>query len=89
MPFQNITKDSIWNNWQDAIKDELINYLTNYNEELEVRGAIDDLIQSKGLTNYALITPFVARAIAKKLDANVFISGSIKQAGDKIRVNAQ
>jgi tetratricopeptide (TPR) repeat protein len=89
MPFLNITKDSIWNNWQDGIKDELITYLTNYNVELEVRGAIDDLIQSKGLTNYASITPSVASAISKKLDANVFISGSIKQAGDKIRINAQ
>ncbi|MCX6262392.1 MAG: tetratricopeptide repeat protein, partial [Bacteroidia bacterium] len=91
MPFLNITKDSIWNNWQDGIKDELINYLTNYNEELEVRQtqSINGILQSKGLTNYASLTPSIANAISQKLDAKVFVYGSIKQAGDKIRVNAQ
>jgi TolB-like protein/Tfp pilus assembly protein PilF len=91
MPFQNITKDSIWNNWQDGIKDELINYLTNYNEELEVRQSqsINGILQSKGFTNYASLTPSIASAISQKLDAKVFVYGSIKQAGDKIRVNAQ
>jgi TolB-like protein/Tfp pilus assembly protein PilF len=90
MPFQNMTNDTTWNIWQDGIKDELINYLTN-SEELRViqTESINHLIQSKGLTNYASITPSVASGISKRLDANVSITGSIKQAGDKIRVNAQ
>ena len=44
---------------------------------------------SRGLTNYTSLTPSVAGTISRKLDANVFISGSISQAGATIRVNAQ
>ena len=51
--------------------------------------SINSLLQSKGLTNYASITPSVASTISQKLDANVFIYGSIKQAGAIIRLNAQ
>ena len=90
MPFLNMTNDTTWNIWQNGIKDELITHLTN-SKELKVRQteSIDYLIQSKGLTNYAPITPSIAHAISRELDADVFISGSIKQAGDKIRINAQ
>ena len=90
MPFQNMTNDTIWNVWQDGIQDKLITSLSN-SEELKVRQteSINSLIQSKGLTNYASITPSVASTISQKLDANVFIYGSIKQAGATIRVNAQ
>jgi AraC-like DNA-binding protein/TolB-like protein/tetratricopeptide (TPR) repeat protein len=91
IPFQNMTNDTIWNIWQNGIKDELINYLTNYSEYLSTRQAesVDNLTESIGFTNYTSITPFLARAISRKLDANLFITGSIKPAGDKIRVNAQ
>jgi len=90
MPFQNMTNDTIWNVWQDGIQNELITSLTN-SEGLKVRQieSITGLIQSKGLTNYASITPSVASTLSQKLDANIFIYGSIKQAGNIIRVNAQ
>jgi TolB-like protein/Tfp pilus assembly protein PilF len=90
MPFQNMTNDTTWNVWQDGIQNELINYLTN-SEDLKVRQteSINNLIQSKGLANYALLTPTIASNISQKLDANVFIYGSIKQIGTTIRVNAQ
>jgi tetratricopeptide (TPR) repeat protein len=90
MPFQNMTNDTTWNVWQDGIQNELITSLTN-SEELKVRqtGSINNLIQSKGLTNYASITPSVASNISQKLDANVFIYGSIKEVGNTIRINAQ
>jgi tetratricopeptide (TPR) repeat protein len=90
MPFQNMTNDTVWNVWQDGIQNELITSLTN-SEELKVRQteSINSLIQSKGLTNYASITPSVASTISQNLDANVFIYGSIKQAGATLRVNAQ
>lgn len=90
MPFQNMTNDTIWNIWQDGIQNELINNLTN-TEELKVRQteSITRLIQSKGLTKYTSITPAVASSISQKLDANIFIYGSIKKAGAIIRVNAQ
>jgi TolB-like protein/Tfp pilus assembly protein PilF len=90
MPFQNMTNDTTWNVWQDGIQNELITSLTN-SEELKVRQteSINSLIQSKGLTNYASITPSVASTISQKLDANVLIYGSIKKAGATIRLNAQ
>ena len=90
IPFQNMTNDTTWNVWQDGIQNELITYLTN-SEELKVRQteSINDLLQSKGLTNYASITPSVASKISQKLDANIFIYGSIKQVGTTLRINAQ
>ena len=36
MPFQNMTRDSIWDIWQDGIQDELISQLSN-SQELAVR----------------------------------------------------
>jgi tetratricopeptide (TPR) repeat protein len=90
MPFQNMTNDTIWNVWQDGIQNELITSLTN-SEGLKVRQieSITGLIQSKGLINYASITPSVASTLSQKLGANIFIYGSIKQVGNTIRVNAQ
>ena len=90
MPFQNMTNDTTWNVWQDGIQNLLITSLSN-SEELKVRQpeSINGLLQSKGLTNYASITPSVASSISQKLDANVLIFGSVNQAGSTIRVNAQ
>ena len=90
MPFQNLTNDTIWNVWQDGIQDILITSLSN-SEELKVRQreSVTSIFRSKGLTNYASITPSVASTVAQKLDANVFVYGSIKQAAAMIRVNAQ
>jgi TolB-like protein/Tfp pilus assembly protein PilF len=90
MPFQNMSNDTTWNVWQDGIQNELITSLTN-SEELNVRqeGSINSLIQSQGLINYASITPAVASNISQKLDATVFIYGSIKEVGGTIRINAQ
>jgi tetratricopeptide (TPR) repeat protein len=90
LPFQNMTNDTTWNVWQDGIKDELINYMTNF-KELRVSQSelITTLIHGKGLTSYDLITPSVASEVSEKLDANVFVTGSIKQADNSIRINAQ
>jgi TolB-like protein len=90
MPFQNMTNDTIWDVWQDGIQINLITSLSNNPEELQVRQteSITNILQSKGFTNYASITPSVASTISQKLDANVFISGSINQSGSTIRLNA-
>jgi tetratricopeptide (TPR) repeat protein len=90
MPFQNMTNDTTWNVWQDGVQVNLITSLSN-SGELKVRQieSISGLLQSKGLTNYASITPSVASKISQKLDANIFIYGSIQQAGSTIRLNAQ
>ena len=90
MPFQNMTNDTTWNIWQEGIQDNLITSFSN-SEELKVRQAesINKLIQSKGLTNYASVTPSVASSISQKLDANVLVCGSLNKAGATIRLNAQ
>jgi tetratricopeptide (TPR) repeat protein len=90
MPFQNMTNDTIWNVWQNGIQNELITSLTN-SEEIKVRQleTINSVLQSKGFTNYASITPSIASIISQKLDANIFIYGSIKKADSIIRINAQ
>jgi tetratricopeptide (TPR) repeat protein len=90
MPFQNMTGDTTKKFWQEMIQDNLITLLSN-SEELKVRQteSINLLIQSKGLTNYASITPSFAGNISQKLDANIFIYGSIKEIGSTIRLNAQ
>jgi tetratricopeptide (TPR) repeat protein len=91
MPFQNFTNDTIWNIYQLGIQDNLINYLSNNPEELQVRQteSIINILKSKGFTNYASITPSVASTISQDLDANVFIYGSLNQSGSTIRLNAR
>ena len=58
---------------------------------MEVRQAesISSLLEGKGFYNYASITPSAASTISKKLNAKVFVIGSIKKDGEKIRLNAQ
>ena len=89
-PFQNMTNDTTWNVWQDGIQSLLITTLSN-SEELKVRQpeSMTGLLHSKGITNYASITPSVARTLSQNLEANVFIYGSVNQAGAIIRLNAQ
>jgi tetratricopeptide (TPR) repeat protein len=91
MPFQNMTNDTIWNVWQDGVQTNMVTSLSSSVEELRVRQteSITRILQNKGLTNYASITPSVAGTISQKLDADVFISGSINQSGSTIRLNAQ
>jgi tetratricopeptide (TPR) repeat protein len=90
MPFHNMTSNPGWDVWQDGIQDILITSLSN-SEELKVRQAesINSLIHGGGLANYASITPSLAGSISQKLDANVFVYGNIKQAGNILRLNAQ
>jgi tetratricopeptide (TPR) repeat protein/TolB-like protein len=90
MPFQNLTGDTIWNIWQTGIQNELTTFLTN-SEELKVRQTelVNKLIQVKGFTNFASITPSFAGTISQQIDATVFVYGTIKKAGSTVRVNAQ
>lgn len=90
MPFQNTTKDTLWNVWQDGIQQSLTIYIST-SRELKVRQteSVNNLIQRKGLTNYNPITPADASKISQKLDANVLIYGCIMQVGGTIHVIAQ
>jgi tetratricopeptide (TPR) repeat protein len=91
MPFMNQTNDTLWNVWQSGIQNELIASLSSSPDELKVRQieSVKSLLRSKGVTNYASITPDIASTISQKLDANVFVSGNITQAGSIIRLNAR
>jgi len=90
MPFQNMTNDTILNVWEEGIQNDLISFLSNYKElkVLQIE-SINNLLQSRDFTDYTSISSSVASTISQKLDANVFIYGSIKQAGSTMRVNAQ
>jgi tetratricopeptide (TPR) repeat protein len=90
MPFQNLTNDTTKNFWQEMIQDNMITALSN-SEILKVRQieSITKLLQSKGFGKNASFTPAIANTVSQKLDANVFISGSINQSGPTIRLNAQ
>ena len=94
MPFQNMTNDTTLNIWQEAIQYNLTNFLSNYSDELKVSPteSIAGLLHKKGLDNYssyAAITSSVFRSVSHKLDADIFINGSINQSGSTIRLNAQ
>lgn len=90
MPFQNMTNDTVWNIWQNGIQDILMTSLSN-SAELIVRQteAVNSMVHSRNLNNYASLTPSVAGNISRKLDANIFIYGNIKKAGPAVRVYAQ
>lgn len=90
MPFQNLTGDTLKNFWQLMVQEGLINTLTN-SEELIVRQTESTyaLLHNTDLRNYASLTPAVAVNISRKLDAGVFIHGSISQIGTLIRLNAK
>jgi tetratricopeptide (TPR) repeat protein/TolB-like protein len=90
MPFQNMTNDTTKNFWQVMIQDNLINLLTD-SEELKVRQSesIISLLQNNNITNYASITPSIASKVSQKLDANIFVHGSINQIGTIIRLNVK
>lgn len=90
LPFHNMTNDTVMNVWQDGIQTCLITSLSNA-RELKVRQleTINGLLRSKGHTDYASITPSVAKSLSRDLDATVLIQGSISQADSIIRINAQ
>jgi tetratricopeptide (TPR) repeat protein len=90
MPFQNMTSDTTWDIWQGGIQNELIASLTN-SEELKVRQTetVNSILSSSGNTNYASITPSLAKGVSQKLEASVLIYGSINEAGNIVRINTQ
>ena len=90
MPFQNMTHDTIWNIWQEGIQIRLISFLAN-NRNLKVRQneIINKLLSSRNPTNYAGISPDIARKVSQKTDAKLYVNGSIKQAGSIVSIDAE
>ena len=91
MPFQNMTNDTTWNIWQNGIQDILITNLSNASDELSVRQieSVNRLVQNNGSDNYASITPTLGSTVSRKLNANLYVYGNIKQAGSILRIYAQ
>ena len=85
-----MTRDTSWNLWQGGIQECLISALSNY-KELKVRQkeSINALLESRGITQYASLSPGIAGNVSQKLDASLFIYGSIKQAGSTLRVDVE
>ncbi|MCK7460983.1 MAG: hypothetical protein MZU84_02395 [Sphingobacterium sp.] len=81
-----MTDNKIW----DAVQVNLISYLSTY-EELRVREKRQSALWSgnKGFRDLASITPAAASGISRKLDANVFVYGTVNNAGSTVRLNAQ
>jgi tetratricopeptide (TPR) repeat protein len=90
MPFQNMTNDTTWNVWQLGIQHRLISFFSN-TPEIKVRQkeVINTLIQNEGLAQYAALSPSIAGKISEKLDADIFIYGSLLKAGTEIQLDAQ
>ena len=91
MPFHNMTNDTLWNIYQEGIQENICAYLSNFSDALKIRQAesTNKIIQNNGFLNYSSITPTIAGHISAKLEAEIFVYGSIIKAGSKIRVNAQ
>jgi tetratricopeptide (TPR) repeat protein len=90
MPFQNLTNDATRNFWEVMVQDNLITSLSNA-RELKIRQteSVLSLLENADMTTYASLTPALARSISQKLDANVFVQGSINQVGNVTRLNAR
>ncbi len=91
LPFQNMTRDSTLNVWQEVIQDNLINFLGNYPSELQVRQSesINSILKGKSSTIYSSLTPSVGKEVSNRLNSDIFILGSLNKAGNRLRINAE
>jgi len=90
MPFQNLTLDTTWNIWQEGIQGRFIsNLANNASNKVKPQDIINTLLRVNGQDNYASISPSVMRNISRKIDANLYVSGSITEANSITSVDAQ
>jgi AraC-like DNA-binding protein/tetratricopeptide (TPR) repeat protein len=90
MPFYNMTRDTSWNIWQEVMQECLISVLSN-NKELKVRQkeSVNALLESRAITEYSGLSPGIAGNISQKLDASLFVYGSLKRAGPILRLDVE
>jgi len=90
MPFQNMTRDTIWNIWQYGIQESLISSFSNTGDlKVRQRESVNILLKSRGISEYAGISIDIAGKISQKLDADMYICGSILKSGTSVRIDAQ
>jgi tetratricopeptide (TPR) repeat protein len=91
LPFQNMTRDSTLNVWQEVIQDNLINFLGNYPSQLQVRQSesINSILKGKSSFISNSLTPSVGKEVSNRLNSDIFILGSFSKAGARLRINAE
>ncbi len=91
LPFQNLTNDSTLSTYGEIIQFNLTSMLSGFPQELKVKQieSIDNILQSKKVTNYAFIESETANIISRNLETDVYIFGNIARFGDNFRIYAQ
>jgi tetratricopeptide (TPR) repeat protein len=89
-PFRNMTNDSIWNNYQDIIQQNLISTLT-FSPDIQVRtqGNISNSLFSSGYDEKKGMSSAFAGEISRKMEADIFVYGMIQKSSSGISIDAQ
>jgi len=89
MPFKNMTGDSVYNLWQEGLQNLVITSLSN-SQELSVHQfeTMNSVMGDQAGVNYASLNPSSLVEIARKVEANTIISGSMHKSGQKVRITA-
>jgi tetratricopeptide (TPR) repeat protein len=85
LPFENMTNDTI--RYGEMIQANLISFLSDYPKDLRVHEeeSIKGVLEGNGVTNYASIKPSLGLLTARKLNADVYISGTVIRLSNNIR----
>jgi TolB-like protein/Tfp pilus assembly protein PilF len=91
MPFRNMTNDSALNYLSWGGQEGIINHLSFYPDEIKVRpfDLTHSFLKSNNTLSYSSITVLSGSDISRKLDAELFLLGTINKNGDHIRFNSQ
>jgi len=90
MPFRNLSNDTTLNIWQEGFQQDMIATLSDNPElKLRQRELVNILLKTEGVTMSSVISPVVALNVSRKLDAGIFIFGSIQTDGPRLRLDAQ
>jgi len=89
-PFKNMTNDSIWNNYQDIIQQNLISTLA-YSPDIKVRtqSNISNSLYSSGYDEKKGMSSEFAKDISRKIEADIFVYGLIQKSSSGISIDAQ
>src|ERR1035437_6231896 len=89
-PFNNLTNDSIWNNYKTIVQQNLISTLA-YSPDIQVRqqGTIYQSLSLSGYDEKKGVSSTVAEEVSKKIDADIFIYGIIQKSSSGISIDAQ
>jgi tetratricopeptide (TPR) repeat protein/TolB-like protein len=87
--FENLTGDTLYNVWQSGVQDLLITGLSDSDELIVRQYQSTNSLMSQNDLNYAALTPGLIRDVGAKLDLQTVVKGTIMQAGNNLRMDAQ